>query len=79
MGAVDKEIDPADSGNQGNVDVESPKGESQEFNLAGKHEQLERGLKSRHIEFLALGEHCPIPFPSPALSSVEASLGQTDD
>jgi amino acid permease len=26
-----------------------------EFNLANGHQQLERGLKSRHIQFLALG------------------------
>lgn len=26
-----------------------------EFNLAQGHNQLERGLKSRHIQFLALG------------------------
>ncbi|CAM1506346.1 Fc.00g059870.m01.CDS01 [Cosmosporella sp. VM-42] len=26
-----------------------------EYNLANKHDQLERGLKSRHIQFLALG------------------------
>lgn len=36
------------------------KGEEQEasveYNLAqGQHKQLERGLKSRHIQFLALG------------------------
>jgi yeast amino acid transporter len=35
------------------------KGEAQElnpeFNLANGHQQLERGLKSRHIQFLALG------------------------
>ncbi|KAM5342779.1 hypothetical protein ACJ41O_013745 [Fusarium nematophilum] len=30
-------------------------GESTEFNLANRHDQLERGLKSRHIQFLALG------------------------
>jgi amino acid transporter len=27
-----------------------------EFNLAQQHDQLERGLKSRHIQFLALGK-----------------------
>jgi yeast amino acid transporter len=26
-----------------------------ELNLANDHDQLERGLKSRHIQFLALG------------------------
>lgn len=26
-----------------------------ELNLANTHDQLERGLKSRHIQFLALG------------------------
>lgn len=31
-----------------------------EFNLANPESQLERGLKSRHIQFLALGIfHCP--------------------
>ncbi|KAF7557487.1 hypothetical protein G7046_g6040 [Stylonectria norvegica] len=29
--------------------------EAVEYNLANKHDQLERGLKSRHIQFLALG------------------------
>jgi amino acid transporter len=29
--------------------------ETSEFNLASQHDQLERGLKSRHIQFLALG------------------------
>lgn len=27
-----------------------------EFNLADQNSQLERGLKSRHIQFLALGK-----------------------
>lgn len=37
-------------------DVESPQaGETGEFNLAGSSDQLQRGLKSRHIQFLALG------------------------
>jgi len=43
----------ADNGNQ---DYESPPAEgNEEFNLAVKGQQLERGLKSRHIQFLALG------------------------
>lgn len=29
--------------------------QNSEFNLANTHNQLERGLKSRHIQFLALG------------------------
>lgn len=38
-------------------DVESPSnGEQGEFNLADRSDQLERGLKSRHIQFLALGK-----------------------
>jgi amino acid permease len=44
----------ADNGNQ---DYESPPAEgNEEFNLAVKGQQLERGLKSRHIQFLALGK-----------------------
>jgi yeast amino acid transporter len=43
------------------------KGEEQEtnpeFNLAQGHNQLERGLKSRHIQFLALGM-ASFPIPS---------------
>lgn len=31
--------------------------EGAEFNLAEGNQQLERGLKSRHIQFLALGMH----------------------
>ncbi|KAF4979977.1 hypothetical protein FZEAL_3931 [Fusarium zealandicum] len=31
-------------------------GENVEFNLANSHDQLERGLKSRHIQFMALAE-----------------------
>lgn len=31
--------------------------EGTEFNLAEGNQQLERGLKSRHIQFLALGMH----------------------
>jgi len=30
-----------------------------EFNLAQQNDQLERGLKSRHIQFLALGTSHP--------------------
>ena len=38
------------------VNVEATQAaETSEFNLAKKHDQLERGLKSRHIQFLALG------------------------
>lgn len=42
----------------GSHDIESPYGEGQhtEFSLAGEGAQLERGLKSRHIQFLALGK-----------------------
>lgn len=36
-------------------DVESHHEGETEFNLAAEHDQLERGLKSRHIQFLALG------------------------
>lgn len=31
-----------------------------ELNLATAHNQLERGLKSRHIQFLALGRYPPV-------------------
>ncbi|VUC24931.1 unnamed protein product [Clonostachys rosea] len=41
----------------GDVDVEGETGPTatNEYNLATQHDQLERGLKSRHIQFLALG------------------------
>jgi amino acid transporter len=39
----------------GSPDLESHHEGDTEFNLAAKHDQLERGLKSRHIQFLALG------------------------
>ena len=39
----------------GSPDVESHHEGETEFNLAAEHDQLERGLKSRHIQFLALG------------------------
>lgn len=35
-----------------------------EFNLADPRKQLERGLKSRHIQFLALGASHPFQFAS---------------
>ncbi|EGX93517.1 amino-acid permease inda1 [Cordyceps militaris CM01] len=45
-----------DSANSYNLNVEaSQPAETAEFGLAGQHDQLERGLKSRHIQFLALG------------------------
>lgn len=37
-----------------NLEASQP-AENTEFNLANQHDQLERGLKSRHIQFLALG------------------------
>ncbi|KAK5991218.1 Proline-specific permease [Cladobotryum mycophilum] len=36
-------------------DPESRRGETTEYNTTGDHDQLPRGLKSRHIQFLALG------------------------
>ena len=56
----DKYASPGEGHDHGKQDVESPPAEGHsEFNLAEKHQQLERGLKSRHIQFLALGEcHC---------------------
>lgn len=36
--------------------VESAAPANPEFSLAADNEQLQRGLKSRHIQFLALGE-----------------------
>ena len=37
-------------------DVGRPASVNNEYNLAQAHNQLERGLKSRHIQFLALGK-----------------------
>lgn len=39
-------------------DLEPSATGNDEFNLAHGHNQLERGLKSRHIQFLALGTGC---------------------
>lgn len=48
----------------GSQDVESRQVEdSGEFNLAAQGDQLERGLKSRHIQFLALGMFTIIHLP----------------
>lgn len=45
-----------DSGNGFDLNQEgSHQGQTTEYNLADSHDQLERGLKSRHIQFLALG------------------------
>lgn len=44
----------AENGFSNNIEA-GQHGESTEFNLASKYDQLERGLKSRHIQFLALG------------------------
>lgn len=38
-----------------NIEASQP-AEVAEFNLANQHDQLARGLKSRHIQFLALGK-----------------------
>ncbi|KAH6900818.1 amino acid permease/ SLC12A domain-containing protein [Thelonectria olida] len=38
-----------------NQEAASVQGQTTEYNLANSHDQLERGLKSRHIQFLALG------------------------
>ena len=45
------------------TDVEGASSPTQnpEYNLAAGHDQLERGLKSRHIQFLALGKRHPLP------------------
>lgn len=40
-----------------NPEVSRP-AENSKFNLAAQHDQLQRGLKSRHIQFLALGMFC---------------------
>lgn len=37
------------------VEGGQPLASNSEYNLAGEHDQLQRGLKSRHIQFLALG------------------------
>lgn len=43
----------------GTLDPEvSRPAENSKFNLATQHDQLKRGLKSRHIQFLALGRFC---------------------
>lgn len=39
-----------------------------EFNLSHRNNQLERGLQSRHIQFLALG----IPSPTFSLTSTDS-------
>lgn len=45
-----------DGGNGFDLNQEgSHQGQTTEYNLADSHDQLERGLKSRHIQFLALG------------------------
>ncbi|KPM42001.1 putative proline-specific permease put4 [Neonectria ditissima] len=45
-----------EGGNGYDLDREgSQTGQTTEYNLADSHDQLERGLKSRHIQFLALG------------------------
>jgi amino acid transporter len=60
------EKEQIDAGNGFDLNQEaSRQGENEniEYNLANSHDQLERGLKSRHIQFLALGK-------SPELSHV---------
>lgn len=53
----DKYEGEPDVGAPAHKDVESSRpAENVEYNLANSHDQLERGLKSRHIQFLALGE-----------------------
>jgi yeast amino acid transporter len=53
----DKYEGEPDVGASPHKDVESSRpAENVEYNLANTHDQLERGLKSRHIQFLALGE-----------------------
>lgn len=45
-------------GNGHNLNLEAsqpPMVENVEYNLAQQYDQLERGLESRHIQFLALG------------------------
>ncbi|PHH67671.1 hypothetical protein CDD82_1227 [Ophiocordyceps australis] len=46
--------DPSLDGYGVNIEATGP-ADSGEYNLAAQHDQLERGLKSRHIQFLALG------------------------
>lgn len=53
------EKEQIDAGNGFDLNQEaSHQGENEniEYNLANSHDQLERGLKSRHIQFLALGK-----------------------
>jgi len=48
---MDKETEPKFENGYKAEEQENP-----EYNLATGHNQLERGLKSRHIQFLALGK-----------------------
>lgn len=43
------------SSSQDGASAEGQPVQHQEYNLASEHDQLARGLKSRHIQFLALG------------------------
>ncbi|KAF9439122.1 hypothetical protein BGZ76_011360 [Entomortierella beljakovae] len=49
-----EDISASHEGYDGKLEANQPV-ENPELNLAGKHDQLARGLKSRHIQFLALG------------------------
>jgi amino acid transporter len=56
--AMNKETDP-----KFDNEIKSEEQENPEFNLATGQNQLERGLKSRHIQFLALGMASSLPSP----------------
>ncbi|KAG0053703.1 hypothetical protein BGZ83_000587 [Gryganskiella cystojenkinii] len=51
---MEKIEDSGSSHHDGKLEANQPVGNS-EFNLAKQHDQLARGLQSRHIQFLALG------------------------
>jgi len=51
----EKEEYVAEGGNAYDNEAASVQGQTTEYNLANSVDQLERGLKSRHIQFLALG------------------------
>lgn len=72
----EKDIYEADASNGFDLNQEASNspGDSKdvEYNLANSHDQLERGLKSRHVQFLALGKTSWPPPPLPPLLTQNA-------